>query len=60
MAAAVLPGSAPAVSIEAIAVAAMMSIDLVGLRRPAAAVVTERVDLRPVLMGKNFGVCLRV
>ena len=60
MAAAVDPGSAPAVSIEAIAVAAMMSIDLVGLRMPAAAVVTARVDVRPGLLGRNFGACLRV
>jgi hypothetical protein len=41
-------------------VAAMMSIDLVGLRMPAAAVVTARADVRPVLLGRNFGVCLRV
>jgi len=44
---------------EAIAVAAMMSMELAGLRVVAAAVVTQRVVWRPAEMGKNFGVCLR-
>jgi hypothetical protein len=52
-----VPGSAPTVSIEDIVVAAMMSIDLVGLQVPAVDVITKRVGLRTAWTGKTFGVC---